>query len=50
MRDPFSELPVVAAVAAREGGASFFHLSAVPVVVGAECLDAVQLRRSALVR
>jgi hypothetical protein len=40
----FSEFPVVADVAAW-GAASFFHLSAVPVVADVVCLDAVQLQR-----
>jgi hypothetical protein len=32
------------------GAARFSHLCAVTVVVSVECLDAVQLRRTALVR
>jgi hypothetical protein len=32
------------------GSASFSDVSAVPVVAGAACLEAVQLQRTALVR
>jgi hypothetical protein len=45
LTDQFSEFPIVADAATR-----FSHLSAVPVVAGVECLDAVQLHRTALVR
>jgi hypothetical protein len=45
----FSEIPVVADAAAQ-GVASFSHLSAVPVVAGVACLDAVQLQRTSLMR
>jgi hypothetical protein len=47
--DLFSELPFGEDPAAR-GSASISHMSAVPVVAGVSCLDAVQLRRTALVR
>jgi hypothetical protein len=47
--DLFSQFPVVADAAARRAG-SFSRMSAMPVVAGVACLDAVQLRRSALVR
>jgi hypothetical protein len=43
----------VADAAARGGGGvgwEFFRLSAVPVVADVGCLDAVQLRSTALVR
>jgi hypothetical protein len=44
-----SEFPVVENAAAR-GAARFLHLSAMPVVAGVACLDAVQLRRTTVVR
>jgi hypothetical protein len=47
--DLFSDFPVVADAAAR-GAERFSHLFAVHVVTGVEYLDAVQLRRTALVR
>jgi hypothetical protein len=46
--DMFSEFPVVTH-AATWGLPSSFLLSAVPVVAGVACLDAVQLRRTNLV-
>jgi hypothetical protein len=47
--DMFSEFPVVVDFAAQ--GATFLpNLTMMPVVGGAECLDAVQLCRTALVR
>jgi hypothetical protein len=49
LADLFSDFPVVADAAARCAARSF-HLSAVPVVAGVAYLDAVQLRRTALVR
>jgi hypothetical protein len=49
LRDMYSEFSLVADAAARSA-ARFYHLSAVPVVAGVECLEAVQLRRTALVR
>jgi hypothetical protein len=49
LTDLFSEFPVVADAAAR-GATSFSHVSAVPLVAGLTCLDAVQLRSTALVR
>jgi hypothetical protein len=45
----FSEFPVVTDVAAR-GAARFCHLSAVPVVAVVECLDAMQLHVTVLMR
>jgi hypothetical protein len=45
----FCEFPVVADAAAGEA-ASISHMSAVPVAAGVACLDAAQLRRTALVR
>jgi hypothetical protein len=48
LTDLFSEFPVVAAAAAR-GAESFSHFSAVPVAADVACLDAVRLRRTALV-
>jgi hypothetical protein len=47
--DLLSEFPVVADAAAREAS-SFFHMSAVLVVAGVACLDAVELRSSVLER
>jgi hypothetical protein len=44
LTDLFSEFPVLTDVAAL-GAGCFSHLSTVPVVVGVECLDAVQLHR-----
>jgi hypothetical protein len=49
MTDLLSEFPVVSDAAAR-GAACFSHLSAVLVVADVECLDAVQLHRTAMVR
>jgi hypothetical protein len=46
--DLFTELPVVAD-AATQGATWFSHMSAVIVVVGVVCLDAVQLQRTAFV-
>jgi hypothetical protein len=48
LRDLFSEFPVPINAAARVA-ARFPHLSAVLTVAGVEYLDAVQLRRTALV-
>jgi hypothetical protein len=42
LTDLLSEFPVVADTAAR-GAASFSHISALSVVAGVSCLDAVQL-------
>jgi hypothetical protein len=47
--DLFSEFSVVADAAAW-GNPCFSHMSAVPVIAGVECLDTVQLHRTALVR
>jgi hypothetical protein len=49
LTDLFSDIPVLTAAAAR-GSARFSHLPAVSVVAGVECLGAVQLRRTALVK
>jgi hypothetical protein len=49
LTDLFSEFPVVADAAER-GAARFSHVSAVPVVAVVECLDAVQLHRTVLMR
>jgi hypothetical protein len=49
LTDLFSEFPVVADAVAW-GTKSFYDMSAVPMVAGVTCLDAVQLRRTALIR
>jgi hypothetical protein len=49
LTDLFSKFPVVAD-AAEWVAARFSHLSAVPVVAVVECLDAMQLHRTALMR
>jgi hypothetical protein len=49
LRDPFSEIPV-AANAAERGAARFSYLSAMPVVAVVECLDAMELHRTDLMR
>jgi hypothetical protein len=48
LTDLSSEFPFVAYAAAR--GPKSFPMFAVPVVAGVACLDAVQLRRTALMR
>jgi hypothetical protein len=49
LTDLFSEIPVMADTAAWSAGC-FSSLSVVPLVAIVGCLDAVQLRRTALVR
>jgi hypothetical protein len=49
LTDLFSEFPVVADAAAW-GASCFSHMSVVPVIADVECLDAMQLRRTALVK
>jgi hypothetical protein len=49
LTDPFSEIPVVADAAER-GAAGFSHLFAVSLVAVVECLDAMQLHGTVLMR
>jgi hypothetical protein len=49
LRNPFSEIPVAANPAERSA-ARFSYLLAVPMVAAVECLDAMQLHRTVLMR
>jgi hypothetical protein len=49
LTDLFSEIPVVEDAVAWNAG-HFSHFSAVPLVAGVDCLDAVLLLRTTLMR